>query len=466
MEEIWKYIQDSHQRYQVSNLGRVKSFKQNKHGEILVGNVKSDGLHRIRLFINNKFKEYFTHHLVATHFISNPNNLSLVEHIDGNKLNNHVDNLQWIENKESKKTQPLQLENEEWKYIQDTNDMYQVSNLGRVKSFRKYKENGVIVNGSIYECGYNRMSIIINGKSLNLDTHRLVAKHFIPNPNNLPIVDHIDGNRSNNNVSNLRWVNHRQNAINSKIQKNNTSGFKGVQYHSVQKKWLATCMIHGKFTVKAFVNLNDAIECRKEWVRLYYPKEFYSTNDTINIVQSKIKKKEVQPLQLENEEWKYIQDTNNMYQVSNLGRIKSFKKYKDGKILNGNISDDDYIIYNLVINDKPLRISNHQLVAKHFIPNPYSYIIVDHINGDKSNNRVDNLRWVNESQNTLNSKISKRNTSGYKGVHREKNLWVASWVVNSVVRRKRFRNKEDAIEYRNKMVNIHYSQEHFIHSRE
>ena len=59
--------------------------------------------------------------------------------------------------------------------------------------------------------GYRVYGLRKNGKPLNHYVHRLVAEHFIPNPNNLPFVDHIDGNKTNNSIENLRWVTNYQN---------------------------------------------------------------------------------------------------------------------------------------------------------------------------------------------------------------------------------------------------------------
>ena len=58
--------------------------------------------------------------------------------------------------------------------------------------------------------------------------HRLIGLHFIPNPENLPYIDHIDLNKLNNNIDNLRWVSSSTNGLNKKKQSNNTSGYKNI----------------------------------------------------------------------------------------------------------------------------------------------------------------------------------------------------------------------------------------------
>jgi hypothetical protein len=64
-----------------------------------------------------------------------------------------------------------------------------------------------------------------------------------------------------------------------------------------------------------------------------------------------------------------------------------------------------------------------------------------------------------------NKSLLPSNTSGYKGVHYENNGWVASWVENGIVGKNKFKNKEDAIEHRKQMVELHYSKEHYIDNR-
>ncbi|CAB4157506.1 NUMOD4 [uncultured Caudovirales phage] len=95
MEE-WKVIQiENLQDYSVSNLGRVKSNKFGKE-KILKQNRMYQGYWTIKLKLN---KCYFVHRLVASHFIENKNNLSDVDHINGNKSDNRVINLQWLSRK-------------------------------------------------------------------------------------------------------------------------------------------------------------------------------------------------------------------------------------------------------------------------------------------------------------------------------------------------------------------------------
>lgn len=78
-----------------------------------------------------------------------------------------------------------------------------------------YNKNGSIKKYSLNPNGYCIVNFIVNRKRIGLQVHRLVALQFIPNPNNLTQVNHIDGNKQNNNVSNLEWCTAKENVRHS-----------------------------------------------------------------------------------------------------------------------------------------------------------------------------------------------------------------------------------------------------------
>lgn len=94
---------------------------------------------------------------------------------------------------------------ESWQPVKDYETLYEVSNWGKVKS----------VNGTLlkqYNCnGYMRSSLCKNGKCKQYFVHRLVGQVFISNPKNLPYINHLDCNRSNNHVENIEWCTHKEN---------------------------------------------------------------------------------------------------------------------------------------------------------------------------------------------------------------------------------------------------------------
>lgn len=103
-----------------------------------------------------------------------------------------------------------------WKPIKNYEGLYEVSNLGKVKSLSKRKgfiETTDIVLKPRNIKGYLSVHLSKKGITKNLLIHRLVALAFIPNPEDKPEVNHIDGNKKNNCVSNLEWVTKSENDL-------------------------------------------------------------------------------------------------------------------------------------------------------------------------------------------------------------------------------------------------------------
>lgn len=108
-----------------------------------------------------------------------------------------------------------------WKDVKGFEGVYQVSNLGRIRSFLNNRygvcDNQKIIKGSLGKNGYYTVSLYnpATQKRKKLLVHRIVAQSFIPNPDNKGVVDHINTNKTDNRVENLRWVTHRENNLNS-----------------------------------------------------------------------------------------------------------------------------------------------------------------------------------------------------------------------------------------------------------
>lgn len=101
--EIWKDIKGYEGLYKVSNYGRVKSLNYNKtkkEKELKLYKNKK-GYFSVNLYLNKKIHSKLVHRLVAETFIPNPKNKPQVNHIDGDKTNDKVDNLEWVTNKEN-----------------------------------------------------------------------------------------------------------------------------------------------------------------------------------------------------------------------------------------------------------------------------------------------------------------------------------------------------------------------------
>lgn len=110
--------------------------------------------------------------------------------------------------------------NEVWKDIKDYEGYYQVSNFGRVKSMNRIIEHARLGKQTLkekimsiaFDGNYNFVGLRKNGTVKYVTIHRLVAEAFIPNPNNLPCVNHKDEDKTNNCVDNLEWCDYKYNA--------------------------------------------------------------------------------------------------------------------------------------------------------------------------------------------------------------------------------------------------------------
>lgn len=109
-----------------------------------------------------------------------------------------------------------------WRDIEGYEGIYQVSNIGRVKSLNRaihtkdgrcYIKHESLLNGSVDEDGYIRVGLTKDRKTKEIFIHRLVALTFIPNPENKPQVNHKDGIKHHNMLSNLEWATDKENVI-------------------------------------------------------------------------------------------------------------------------------------------------------------------------------------------------------------------------------------------------------------
>ena len=150
-----------------------------------------------------------------------------------------------------------------------------------IKEFPNYQinENGIVMNikfGWIMKPGTDtgkwgyktkKLSLTKDNKRYTQRIHRLLAMTFIPNPNNLPEVDHIDNNSLNNTLSNLRWSSSSNNCQNRGFNKNNKLGIKNIGYDKKSNRYRFRKEVKGILIIKPFKTLDEAIECKAEWYR-------------------------------------------------------------------------------------------------------------------------------------------------------------------------------------------------------
>lgn len=159
------------------------------------------------------------------------------------------------------------MENEIWKDIPDYEGMYQASNFGNVKSLgnKKTKKEKVLKSG-LDGGGYLQVSLQINSIRKTFKVHKLVAICFLnhkPDGTNKIVIDHINENKLDNRLMNLRLVSNRENLSNQK----GTSLFVGVYFCKYNKKWISKIQVDGKnISLGSFDTENDASNAYQKYL--------------------------------------------------------------------------------------------------------------------------------------------------------------------------------------------------------
>lgn len=137
---------------------------------------------------------------------------------------------------------------------------YEVSNFGNIRNTK----TGYFMKERSSQQGYRKVGLKnAENKRCYKHVHRLVIEAFKPNTEGKKCVDHIDNNPKNNNLSNLRYATCRENSFNRKMNKNNTSGYKGIQFY--KNKWRVLIKINGRAThVGMYTTIEEARKARLE----------------------------------------------------------------------------------------------------------------------------------------------------------------------------------------------------------
>lgn len=152
-----------------------------------------------------------------------------------------------------------------WKDLTGYIGIYQVSNNGRVKSLSRNiaRKNGqiakvkeAILKPGIDRYGYHLVVLCNNGTKRTTTIHRLVAAAFIPNPDNLPEIDHIDGDRANNHADNLRWSTRKQNSNNPiSIERYRKAGIIQKPYKQLQ---IPVLQLKDGYLISSYLSIREA----------------------------------------------------------------------------------------------------------------------------------------------------------------------------------------------------------------
>nr|QBK85255.1 MAG: HNH endonuclease [Iridovirus LCIVAC01] len=266
-KEQWITISEN-KNYEVSNLAQIRNEKTKR---ILKKYIRTDGYEGISLSYTTRGKTYSVHKLVAQAFIPNPNNFPQVNHKDLNRANNRVSNLEWVTQSmnikhsvkkgrntykravwrrdpegnevifdsitEAAKIVGCSKENIfscisrrtntavsfEWGYVEERIKEEARKDIASME-IKDYPYYLIYNNGQIYSDyikgylkprisnGYYRIGLSNDNGRRKHRVHILVAQHFCDNPDNKPIVNHIDGNKLNNHYTNLEWVTYSENS--------------------------------------------------------------------------------------------------------------------------------------------------------------------------------------------------------------------------------------------------------------
>jgi hypothetical protein len=249
--EIWKDIVGYEGKYKISSHGNVWS----KTKGILNNNPRGAGYINVGLWKNNTRVSVRVHRLVASHFIENPNELPLVDHINNVRHDNRVDNLRWadyVDNALNMKRESVysvrgeiqyteeELKDEVWvdatKIIEELKDKdyFMVSNLGRYKCYKRNNRWNTVSVQTVtpkHTLTYPKVAIKHNGKQHHFSVHKLVALCFLRKPINGEVIDHIDSNTNNPRLTNLQIITVQEN--NKKANKQDDKGVNnGMSKHT------------------------------------------------------------------------------------------------------------------------------------------------------------------------------------------------------------------------------------------
>jgi hypothetical protein len=273
---------------------------------------------------------------------------------------------------------------EEWRIIERTSN-YEISNYGEV---RNKITNKILKLGLLG--GYLSITLIINGKKILFKIHRLVAEYFLVCPDEIHVVNHKDGNKINNRLENLEWVSRSENSKHAfRLGLNKGKKIKISQYT----------------LDNVFIKEYDSPSCVETETGIF-------GTHIIGVCRGKRKT-------AGGYIWKYVDECALTQPVPDGKIMSEFPNYiitNDGKVYNSRRKlyltlkkhVTGYTGVSLSNENENKSFNVHRLVALLFLDNPNNYPEVNHIDFDKTNNKVENLEWISCSDNI------KHNFSKYK----------------------------------------------------
>lgn len=371
----WKQIKD-YANYEISSCGNVMiketkelmSLKKNNRNCNIVTLPKLHGTTNI-----------LVHNLVCQAFNINYKENSIIKHKNNDNSDDRIDNLEIITKNKFDFRNYLN-NSAEWKTIENYPN-YLISSDKNILSINKM---GLLKTG-INKGGYITIGLS-NAKGRNkLLFHRIMANAFIPKIEGKNVVNHKNGIKTDNTISNLEWVTSQENAKHATDTKLN----------DISKRKSKRCINVEQYTINdIFIKKWNSVREAANTLKINRNTIFEVCNNNRKSA-GNFKWKYIKPNtnNLEDEIWKQNIGIFNTYKISNMGRIKN----SSGKILL--YSTNEYYNIHLQQNKTKKTVRVHRIIAECFIPNPNNLPFVNHKNGNKLDNRVDNLEWINNSDN-------------------------------------------------------------------
>ena len=269
-----------------------------------------------------------------------------------------------------------------WKTVQYAPN-YEVSNLGNIKNKKTKRLLTINYERLKKDNKRARPGLSHDGKNKGYYLHRIVAENFLDNPNNLPEVNHIDGDYYNNKLSNLEWISKLDNmrhASENKLMKRYTRKviIKNLEtdetktFDSVTECAKYLNYSRGKVSLTCRNKINDKNYC------IDYVSKDERIIDETDII------------------WKEYPECDK-YLVSNTGEVKNAKT---GRIMMGSKQNGYRFLCLYLGKDIPkMNRLIHRMVAQTFLDNPEDKPVVNHKDTNILNNHVDNLEWVTYKEN-------------------------------------------------------------------
>jgi hypothetical protein len=366
---VWRPVPDVDGKYEVSIDGQIRRTQTTLSDEPFppMSPQRSSGGRGLFVGLRHRGRtqQFSIARLVGRVFLGFPVKTGIVYWKDGNDTNNAISNLAWVARHEdipahlqdlSVTVGPSSNDGSEWRPVVGYEGIYDVSSNGHVRRVipGRRRPAGSLLQPRPGRLGYVYVTLSRNGEQTQHPVHRLVAEAFIPLPDGLLaqdlVVDHISEPKSDNRVSNLRWATHGENMEHAAVEAADRR-LKGEPPRS-QRYDLPPVP-------------DDAI-------------------------------------------WKPLMafGIGGLFEVSNYGHVRRCKPGRNarvGKMVAARLMPQGYVQVKLRVPGKKHGVIKaiHILVASAFLPSPQpDQRVIDHINGEKTDNRADNLEWVTQQENT------------------------------------------------------------------